>query len=83
VDGNLCPLADNLVRFAVTGAGRIAAVDNGNPATFEPFQADERRAFSGLALLIVRPERNRAGEIRVTAASEGLAAAETFLEAVP
>jgi beta-galactosidase len=81
-EGNLCPLADNLVRFAVGGAGRIAAVDNGDPATFEPFQADERRAFSGLALLIVRTERGRAGEILVTATSEGLAPAETFLEAV-
>ena len=38
-DGNLCPLADNLVQFRVEGAGRIAAVDNGNAATVEPFQA--------------------------------------------
>ena len=50
------PLADNLVQFSVTGAGAIAAVDNGNAATVEPFQADHRKAFSGMALLIVRSQ---------------------------
>ena len=30
-DGNLCPRAENLVRFKVTGAGSIAAVGNGTP----------------------------------------------------
>ncbi|HZP18397.1 MAG TPA: beta-galactosidase GalB, partial [Terriglobales bacterium] len=57
-DGNLCPMADNLLHFKVTGAGKIEAVDNGNAATVEPFQADQRSAFSGLALLIVRPGKS-------------------------
>jgi beta-galactosidase len=39
-DGNFVFGADNLVRFTVEGAGRIAAVDNGNAASLEPFQAD-------------------------------------------
>jgi beta-galactosidase len=80
-DGNLCPLADNLVRFRVEGAGRIAAVDNGNAATVEPFQAEQRKAFSGMALVIVRSERGRKGAIRVSAASEGLTSAQTALKA--
>jgi beta-galactosidase len=71
-DGNLCPLADNLVRFSVEGAGQIAAVDNGNPATLEPFQASQRQAFNGLCLLIVRSKRREAGEIRITATSDGV-----------
>jgi beta-galactosidase len=75
-DGNLCPLADNLVRFKVEGAGRIAAVDNGNPATVESFQADFRKAFNGLCLLIVRSNSGQAGRIRIMAASDGLRAAE-------
>ncbi len=78
-DGNLCPLADNLVRFTVEGAGRREAVDNGNPATLEPFQADERKAFGGLALLIVRSERGPAGVVQVTAQSKGLESAATSL----
>ncbi|MGA9965305.1 MAG: beta-galactosidase GalB [Terriglobales bacterium] len=72
-DGNLCPMADNLVHFDVTGAGVIAAVDNGNAATEEPFQADHRKAFNGLALLIVRSKVGEAGEIQVVATSSGLA----------
>jgi beta-galactosidase len=71
-DGNLCPLADNLVHFQVTGAGEIAAVDNGNAATVEPFHADHRKAFNGLALLIVRSRSGQPGPIEVTATSEGL-----------
>jgi beta-galactosidase len=73
--GNLCPSADNLVRFSVTGAGDIAGVDNGNAATIEPFQADHRKAFSGMALLIVRSRAGEKGRIHVTASSEGLTGA--------
>jgi beta-galactosidase len=73
--GNLVPGADNLVQFAVSGAGEIAAVDNGNAATFEPFQADHRKAFSGMALLIVRSKAGQSGKIHVKASSDGLAGA--------
>jgi beta-galactosidase len=80
-EGNLVPGADNLIRFAASGAGRIAAVDNGNPASLEPFQARERKAFSGLALLVVRSNRGVSGSIRVEATSEGLASAGAVLKA--
>lgn len=80
-DGNLVPGADNLVRFKVEGAGRIAAVDNGNAATVEPFQAEQRKAFSGMALVIVRSERGKPGRIKLSATSEGLIAADTVLSA--
>ena len=71
-DGNLCPLATNLVHFDVSGPGSIAGVDNGNAATVEPFQADHRQAFNGLALLIVRSKESEAGRIHVVAKSENL-----------
>jgi len=73
-DGNLCPASDNLVKFNVTGAGSIRAVDNGNAATTEPFHADHRKAFSGLALLIVSSQKGQAGKIHVSATAEGLTA---------
>jgi beta-galactosidase len=79
--GTLVPDADNLVRFAVEGAGRIAAVDNGNAASLEPFQAKERKAFSGLALLVVRSNRGVSGSIRIQATSDGLAGAGATLRA--
>jgi beta-galactosidase len=76
-DGNICPTADNLVKFALDGPGKIAGVDNGNAATVEPFQADYRKAFNGLALVIVRGERGKAGRVKIAATGEGLRAGET------
>ncbi|MDZ8117357.1 glycoside hydrolase family 2 TIM barrel-domain containing protein [Pontiella agarivorans] len=69
--GRLCPLADNTVKFRVSGAGTIAAVGNGNAATTAPFQADHRDAFSGMCMLIVKAGKNN-GKIRVKAESDGL-----------
>jgi beta-galactosidase len=81
-DGNLCPAAENLIHFEVKGAGEIAAVDNGNAATTEPFHADYRKAFSGMALLIIR-SRDQAGTVEVTATSEGLEKAATSIRSDP
>ena len=81
-DGNLCPLASNLVQFKVEGAGKVEATDNGNAASVEPFQADKHTAFNGLALLIVRSQAGAPGSIRVTATSEGLTAGTTALTTV-
>jgi beta-galactosidase len=78
-DGNLCPAADNLVRFKLDGLGAIAAVDNGNAATVEPFQSDQRKAFSGFALLIVRGKRGMPGTVTVTATADGLIAGQTTI----
>lgn len=74
-NGNLCPLADNLVNFTVEGTGEIIGVDNGNAATTEPFQANYRKAFNGLALAILR-STNKAGEITLKATSKKLKTTE-------
>lgn len=71
-DGNLCPDADNLVNFAVSGAGRFKAVGNGNAATTESFISPCRKAFSGMCMLIVESESLKKGNINVTATSKGL-----------
>jgi beta-galactosidase len=78
-DGNLCPVADNLINFQVRGPGDITAVDNGNAASTEPFHANYRRAFTGLALLIVR-SRDQAGTVDVTATSDKLEKASIRLQ---
>jgi beta-galactosidase len=79
--GNLCPLADNLLSFRVSGAARIEAVDNGNAATVEPFHADHRKAFNGLALLIVRSKSGVSGPIAVAASGYGLTAGHVDITA--
>jgi hypothetical protein len=71
-DGNLCPLADNLVEFKVDGPAAIAGVGNGNPLSIEPYQANHRKLFFGKALLIVRPDEGPGGEIKITATGDAL-----------
>lgn len=79
-DGNLCPMADNLLKFQLSGPGSIAAVDNGNAASVEPFQADYRKAFNGLALLIVRSSPDKTGRVSVSATADGLSSGQTAIE---
>lgn len=79
-EGHLCPLASNLVTFQVWGAGKIAAVDNGNPATVEPFNADHRTTFNGLALLVVRSIPREAGQIQIVATGVGLTPARLVID---
>jgi beta-galactosidase len=78
-DGNLMPNADNLVKFKISGVGSIASVDNGDPVSHDPFKADYRKAFHGLALAIVQG-KEQAGAITFTATSEGLAPATLVIK---
>jgi beta-galactosidase len=79
-DGLLVPRSANLVKFELSGPGEIAAVDNGNATSFESFQAQERHAYNGLALVIVRTKAGGSGAITLKAQSDGLAPAEVTLE---
>ena len=77
-DGNLCPRADNLIEFDVSELGIIEAVGNGDPATTAPFKSNQRRAFNGMCMLIVKTTKN-IGEINITAQSKGLESAKITL----
>lgn len=70
-DGNVVPNADNKVDFKLTGAGFIAGVDNGDENNHDPFKADYRSAFHGLALAIIQ-SKGSAGDIKLVATSPGL-----------
>jgi beta-galactosidase len=76
-DGRMAPRAKNLVRFSISGPGEIVATDNGDPTDFTVFASKERKAFNGLALVIVRARRGQSGKITVTAQSDGFADATT------
>jgi beta-galactosidase len=71
-NGLTAPLADNLVRFSIRGPGEIVATDNGDQTDFAPFTSHDRKAFSGLALVIVRSHRGKRGNISIVAESKGL-----------
>lgn len=69
--GTPSPLADSRIRLSVAGPAAIAGVGNGNPQSFEPFQADHVDLFFGKAMLILRAG-HEAGRVRVTATADGL-----------
>ncbi len=60
------------VHFSVEGPGRIVAVDNGDPTSFEPFQASSRTTFNGLALVVLRAAGERPGTLVLRAEAAGL-----------
>ena len=68
-DGNLCPLADNLVSFKVSG-GRLIGVENGNMRDLGSVKASSRKAYSGLCLGIVAADKK--GPVSVTVEADGL-----------
>ena len=78
-DGLLVPRSKNHVKFDISGPGEIAAVDNGDATSFEPFQANERNAYNGLCLVIIRTKAGEPGTITLKAESEGLKGAEVLI----
>jgi beta-galactosidase len=79
-NGTLVPLADNLIKFEVSGDGAIAGVDNGNQISHESFKGKQRKAFHGMALVIVQ-SKPKAGRIYLRATSENLAPASVVINA--
>jgi beta-galactosidase len=71
VAGVPVPRADPELHFAVSGPGRIVAVDNADLASHEPFQAVSRAAYDGTAVAYVRGS-GTPGTIRITVSAEGL-----------
>ncbi|AHG92057.1 glycoside hydrolase family 2 sugar binding protein [Gemmatirosa kalamazoonensis] len=80
--GVTAPRASDAIRFTVDGPGEIVATDNGDPTSFEPFPSHTRRAFNGLALVIVRATPGRTGRITVTATADGLRAGAATISSV-
>jgi beta-galactosidase len=78
-NGNLVPNADNLVNFKLNGEAFITGVDNGDEVSHDPFKADYRKAFNGLALAIIQT-KEKAGTITFTATSKGLTGASVVLQ---
>lgn len=77
-DGNPVENARNRVQVAVTGAGRLIGIDNGDSADFDEHKGVSRRLFGGKLLAVVASKKE-AGEIRVKVSSRGLPDAEIVL----
>jgi beta-galactosidase len=67
----MVPVADNEITFKIQGEGKIIGLDNGNPVSHEDYQANHRKAFNGLCLVIIQ-SADKNGIIQLSATSPGL-----------
>ena len=77
--GNLCPAAENLIEFSVSGAGHYRAGANGNSVSLELFHEPRMKTFSGMMTAIVESD-DTAGTITLTARSKGLKSAKIMIK---
>ncbi len=72
--GWVVPTADSQIAFEIQGEGELAGTDNGNPVDTTSMKSNRRKAFNGLALVVIRSTL-KAGTIRLSAGSAGLKSA--------
>lgn len=74
-EGREVPDADNMIRFAIKGDGKIIGVGNGDPSSHEPDQCAgglwQRSLFNGKCQVIVQ-STDKAGAIQFEATAAGL-----------
>ncbi len=79
-EGREVPVADNMVRFTISGPGKIIGVGNGDPSSHEPDKcmdgAWQRSAFSGKCQVIVQSTKE-SGIIKFEASAAGLFSGST------
>ena len=79
--GVTVPEANNSIVFSVSGPGEIVSTDNGDPTDMTVFPSTTRKAFSGLALAIIRSVPGATGNITISATSSGLLKGEVVVQA--
>lgn len=72
-DGNVCPLANQLVKFSVEGDGAIVGTDNGNQNEHASLKKLERKLFYGKCMAIVQATF-KPGVLTLKATVDGLPA---------
>ena len=81
--GVVVPRARDRIRFHAAGPGDVVATDNGDATSHESFQSQDRAAYNGLALAIVRARAGASGRVTIKAEAEGLAPATVIIETTP
>lgn len=80
-NGNLVPLADHRISIQVEGDGKIAGVGNGNPQSFEPFDADYVDLFYGKGMIILKSGKQQ-GKCKLTVQAKGLKGTSVTIDLV-
>ena len=78
-DGRVVPGAENRLTFDVKGAGVIAAVGNANLRDTDSYVGNQRNAWKGRAMVILKSARKN-GSIRLKASAKGLASASLVVK---
>ncbi|MGC9467542.1 MAG: sugar-binding domain-containing protein [Anaerolineae bacterium] len=79
--GRRHPKADHEIFFTVQGEGTIAAVGNGDPLSEERYRGNQRSAYEGRCLVVVK-SNGTPGEITLRAQADGLEAAQSTIQVV-
>src|SRR5258706_4781858 len=74
-NGNRNPKANSLVKFEISGPGKIISAANSNPMSAESFQQMQRSAWQGRCLVIVKSEQ-KSGAIKLKVVSDGIQSSE-------
>lgn len=79
-DGNTVPDANNTINVSIEGPGQIIATDNGDPASLVSFASTTRQAYFGLLLVIVKSQKGKAGNIKITASAQDIKTGTTTIK---
>jgi beta-galactosidase len=79
-NGMFQPNAVNRLHFRIDGPGTIAGVDNADLKDTDKYVADNRKAWHGRALVVIR-STHTAGKIGLTVTSQGLSDASLNIKA--
>ena len=77
--GVVVPTANDLVRFTLAGAGSVA-LDNADLRDLEPYRSDQRHAFNGRGLAVIRAAQP--GTLVLSASADGLPPARIAIRVV-
>ena len=70
--GRMVPRANNYLKFSVSGPAEIIATDNGDATDLTSFQSLERKAYNGMALVILRSIYQKTGKVVLKIEMKGL-----------
>jgi beta-galactosidase len=81
LNGNTVKYADTEVKFELTGPGELIAVGTANPISEELYVGNQRRAFQGRLMAVIRSS-GETGQIDLKVQAEGLTDSEIQLRAI-
>lgn len=79
-NGRIVPDADMLLKFSISGEGKILGVGSGEQANHESFVGNQHRTFRGLCRVVIKSTRTP-GAIHFTATSEDLEPGSVIIQA--